>query len=189
MEGGVRYAAKGRRPTGETPLHLQLLRCRPDLCALVHAHPPALTGPAMARADVLSRPFLPEPAIEVGPMVSIPYIEPVSDGLAEAFAQVADEANAFLMYNHGVTVGSHIGVTRAVELLEMLEASAISLQVAVSFGGARELTDDDLRRLDDVRSRRGLPLPGTPGRFQDLCEAYRAARERTTTEAALSTAG
>ncbi|MBD3239105.1 MAG: class II aldolase/adducin family protein [Chitinivibrionales bacterium] len=179
MQGAVLYAAPGRRPTGETPLHLQLLHCRPDLRALVHAHPPALTGLAMARSDVLTRPYLPEPAIEIGPVVSIPYIEPVSDELGEAFAQAADEANAFLMYNHGVTVGSHVSVTRAVELLEMLEACALSLRTAVSFGGAHALTDGDVRRLDGVRSRRGLPLPGKPGRFRDLCEAFDAAAKAT----------
>ena len=32
------------RPSSETPMHLALYRCRPDIRAVVHAHPPLATA-------------------------------------------------------------------------------------------------------------------------------------------------
>lgn len=175
MSGAVMYAADNRAPTGETPLHLRLLSRRPDLRALVHAHPPALTGLAMARDNSLALPLLPEPVVEVGPVAAVPYVEPVSDTLAEAFDRVADTANAYLMYNHGVMLGGVEDSRRVVDILQMLETAAESVAVAAAVGGLVALTPDDVARLDDVRARRGLPLPGAPGVHNGLVEAYRAA--------------
>jgi L-fuculose-phosphate aldolase len=76
--GDVLFESPGRMPTGETPMHLALYRFRPDLNALVHAHPPVLTGFSMVDQDLLTRPLLPEPVLEVGPVLTVPYAEPVS---------------------------------------------------------------------------------------------------------------
>jgi ribulose-5-phosphate 4-epimerase/fuculose-1-phosphate aldolase len=37
-----------RNPTSELDLHLRILQCRPDIRAVVHAHPPVATGFAVA---------------------------------------------------------------------------------------------------------------------------------------------
>lgn len=171
--GGVLFAAPGRKPTGETPFHLRILSMRPDTRAVVHAHPPVLTGFAIARSDALSRPILPEPVIEVGPVVSVPYAEPLSDELAAAFDPVVGTSNAFLMENHGVIALSAEGVRRAIELLEMLEAMACSVFVARCLGGVRELSADDVDRLDVVLAKRNGALPGLPGAFRTLKDVFR----------------
>ena len=170
--GGILFAAPGRAPTGETPFHLRILSRRPDMAAVVHAHPPILTGFAIAGCDALSRPILPEPAIEVGPVVRVPYAEPLSDDLAAAFDPVVERANAFLMENHGVIVLSKDGTRRAVELLEMLEGMACSILVARECGGVRELSPDDVGRLDRVLAKRKNALPGLPGTYTALREAF-----------------
>lgn len=169
----VLWAAEGRKPTGETPLHLRLLARRPDLRVLLHEHPPTLTGLALARSDLLSRPFLQELVVEIGPVASIPYVEPVSDALAEAFDTFGMYANAFLMFNHGVTIGSHESCERAMDFTDMLEAAAQSLLAAQACGGPVEFGESDIAGLDEVRRRRGLPLPGAPGAHKNLIEAYR----------------
>ena len=79
MRGGVLYARPGRKPTGEWPFHVRILEKRPDVKGVLHAHPPVLTGFAIAGGDWMQRAFLPEPVIEVGPMVMVPYAEPLSD--------------------------------------------------------------------------------------------------------------
>ena len=78
-------------------MHLRLYEKRPDINALVHAHPPVLTGFSMTDCDVLSRPLLPEPIIEVGPVISVDYAEPISEALAEKFDAAAEKTNAWLV--------------------------------------------------------------------------------------------
>src|SRR5690554_5252187 len=120
MEGNVLYAKEGRKPTGETPFHLRIFSQRPDVTGIVHAHPPVMTGFAIANTDLLAKPTLPEPIIEVGPMLTVPYEEPLTDALAEAFDDKLPYANAFLMKNHGAIVVSSEGVERALEFFEMM---------------------------------------------------------------------
>jgi L-fuculose-phosphate aldolase len=182
--GDVLFAAEGRKPTGETPLHLRLLARRPDLRAILHAHPPVLTGLAMARSSLLARPYLPELVVELGPVATIPYIEPISDALADAFDTVSTYANVFLMQNHGLTIGAHESLQRALEYVDMLEAAAQSLVVALQCGGPVELSEQDLLGLDTVRSRRNLPLPGVPGQHASLVDAYRMLAQKEQRSAA-----
>ena len=118
MDGNVLYAAEGRKPTGEWPFHVRIMNRRPDVRGIVHAHPPVLTGFAIAGGDWLRMPFLPEPVTEVGPMIMVPYAVPLSDRLAEHFDAVIDKSNGFLMENHGAVMVSPEGIWRALELLE-----------------------------------------------------------------------
>jgi len=172
MDGNVLFVPPGRKPTGESPFHLRILRQRPDARSVVHAHPPVLTGFAIAHSDLLSRAYLPEPVIEVGPVVSVDYAEPISEALARTFDEALPRANVFLMRNHGVTLCCPHGLPRALELLEMLECMAHSVVVAEALGGARELGPDDVGDLERTIKTRSLPLPGKPGAVQGLRDLY-----------------
>lgn len=172
MEGNVLYAKEGRRPTGETPFHLRIFSKRPDLTGLVHAHPPIMTGFAIANTNLLAKPTLPEPIIEVGPMVVVEYEEPLSDALAEAFDDKLDYANAFLMKNHGAIVTSSEGVERALEFFEMMEAAAKSVLVAELLGGSDLIPKEDVKNLERTMKTRNLPMPGTPGKVSGLIELF-----------------
>lgn len=163
MDGKALYAPSGGKPTGELPFHLRILNRRPDLRALVHAHPPILTGFAIAGSDVLSQPFLPEPVLEVGPMVMVPYAEPLSDELARNFDEAIERSNGFLMENHGALMGSTEGIKRALELLEMMEAAARSVLVAHMLGGFKAIPRDEVANLDRTLRTRGMAFPGRPG--------------------------
>ncbi len=173
LSGNVLYAAPGRKPTGETAFHIDILSKRPDLNALVHAHPPYITGLAIAHDDTLSKPLLPEPVTEVGPVLSIPYYEPLTQELADAFESVIFKTNAVLMRNHGIVLGSYEGVWRGTELLEMVEATAISIMTAKILGKINILTKQDVKNLDNVMKTRNLPLPGGPkGNNKSLVDIY-----------------
>lgn len=173
MRGETLYAAPGRKPTSESPFHLRVFSLRPDLKGIVHAHPPILTGFAIAGGDVLCRPFLPEPVIEVGPMLMVPYAQPGSDALAEAFDGALEDSNGFLMENHGVLMTNNEGVMRALDLLEMMECAAQSVLVAQSLGGLKPLADKDVEDLEAVMISRGLPMPGKPGKHQSLKDVFK----------------
>ena len=160
MDGKVLYAKPGRKPTGEWPFHTRILRNRPDVKGVVHAHPPILTGFAIAGGDWMQKPFLPEPVIEVGPMVMVPYAEPLSEELAERFDAVITKSNGFLMENHGALMVSGEGVWRAVEFLEMMEAAAKSILVAKILGNAKTIPMQDVMNLERVIKIREMPMPG-----------------------------
>ncbi len=173
FQGETLYAADGRKPTGETPFHTDILTKRNDLNALVHAHPPNTTGIAISHSELLARPLLPEPVTEVGPVLSIPYIEPLTQELADAFEKVIYKTNAVLMQNHGIVLGSYEGIWRGIELLEMTEATALSAYMAHMLGAVHELTYEDVKNLDNIMKKRDLPLPGGPkGKNESLTDIY-----------------
>lgn len=172
MDGNALHAKPGRKPTGEWPFHLRIMRLRPDVRGVLHAHPPVLTGFAIAGGGDMARAFLPEPVIEVGPMLSVPYAEPLSEELAERFDAYILRSNGFLMENHGMLMVSAEGVWRALELTEMMEAAAKSILVARLLGGARELPPEEVDKLENVIRIRELPLPGARGAIDSLAEAY-----------------
>ena len=166
------YVPEGRKPTGEWPMHIRLYERRPDLAGLVHGHPPYLAGFALAGNNILSRPLLPEPTIEVGPVVLVRYAEPVSEDLAKQFDGVVAVSNAWLMRNHGITMGSTDGAARALELLEMTEALAVSVLTAKQLGELQEIPRHEVERLDRTLESRNMALPGDPRVITKLTDLY-----------------
>lgn len=171
-DGSVLFASPGRKPTGETPMHTFIYKKRPDLRSLVHAHPPYLTGFSISGGEILARPLLPEPCIELGPILSVPYAEPVSEALANCFTEVLPCSNAWLMKNHGITIGSDQGISRTLGLLQMAEAMAISVLTAQMTGGIHEIPAQEVENLSRVLEGRGLPCPGDPRRNATLKSLY-----------------
>jgi len=173
MQGKVLYAAPGRKPTGEWPFHVRIFQKRPDVRGIVHAHPPMLTGFAIANSDLLSLPTLPEPILEVGRMLMVPYAEPLSDELAEMFDEYIVRSNGFLMQNHGALMVSTDSVLRAQDFMEMMEAAAQSVLVAKLLGNVGVIPEKEIANLDRVMQTRNLPIPGIPGRIQSLTELFK----------------
>lgn len=160
-DGNRIFFPEGKKPTGEVLFHLRIMKKRPDINAIVHAHPPIITGFAIAHSDILAKPILPEPVIEVGPMLNVKYEAPLSRELSEAFDAVIEKSNGFVMENHGALVCSENGVTDAVDRLEMYEAMAKSALTAVLLGKVERLSAADLKNLDGVIKERNLKIPGT----------------------------
>lgn len=161
MKGRVLHAAPGRKPTGEWPFHVRILQKRPDVTGVLHAHPPVLTGFAIAGGDWMQRAYLPEPVAEVGPIIMVPYAVPLSDELAEHFDAVIHRSNGFLMENHGAVVVSAEGIGRCLEMMEMMEAQGKSMIVAKLLGNLKFM---DKECIDDIETgvvqKRNLPKPG-----------------------------
>ena len=160
LDGNTVYAPEGKKPTGETPFHARIMRMRPDVNTIVHAHPPVITGFAIAHSDILSKAILPEPVIEVGPMLNVKYATPLSDELSENFDDVIKKSNAFLMENHGCLVCSSTDVMNTVEQMQMMEAMAQSIAVAKILGNVELLSDKHVGELEDVIKVRNLKIPG-----------------------------
>ena len=173
LNGKVLYAKEGRRPTGEWPFHARIMRKRPDVKGIIHAHPPVLTGFAIAGGDEMQRAYLPEAVTEVGPLMMVPYAVPLSDRLAESFDVVIELSNGFLMKNHGALMVSPEGIKRCLEMMEMMEAQGKSMLVAKMMGSLNFFTREEVDELTDgVIKPRNLPMPGLPGAVQRLSDIF-----------------
>lgn len=173
MTGKVLHAKEGRRPTGEWPFHLRIMQKRPDVKGIIHAHPPILTGFAIAGGDIMQHAYLPESTFEVGPMMMVPYAVPLSDELAENFDAVILKSNGFLMENHGCVMVSPEGLKRCLEMMEMMEAQGKSMVVAKILGNLQTLNKDRINELDtDVMRVRNMPMPGLPGEVKQLSDIF-----------------
>ncbi len=133
------------RPSSEVEMHLACYRARPDVGAVVHAHPPAATGFAAAGRGLPDN-VLPELPVVVGPVALVPYGRPGTPALSEAMAPFVAAHQVFLLANHGVTVlGSSLEV--ALQRMESVEQGARILLVAQLLGGAQRLDADEVRAL------------------------------------------
>lgn len=172
LDGNILYAAEGKKPTGEWPFHTRIMKKRPDIKAIVHTHPPILTGFAIANNGMMEKPFLPEPIIEVGPILMVPYETPLSEALSRQFDAVIEKSNGFLMENHGAVFCSPIGIEDAVELLNMSECMAESVLVAKLLGNAKTIPDKYVKEMDEVIAVRNLRMPGADGKYHSASELY-----------------
>lgn len=137
------------RVSTEIRMHLALYERRPDIAAVVHAHPKTATAFAAAGLS-LDPPVLAETVAIVGRVALAEYHPPGSPELAAEVAERALGADAVLLANHGaVTVGRD--PTEAFERMETLERSAEILLAARRLGGARPLPEDEVERLVAAR--------------------------------------
>lgn len=92
----------GRRDvSSEIGMHLLIYRLRPDVHAVVHAHPVTATGFAAA-GMALDKPLVSEVVIGLGSIPLARYGTPGTPELAEALEPFVPEYDAILMANHGV---------------------------------------------------------------------------------------
>jgi L-fuculose-phosphate aldolase len=147
--GGRRLRGR-RKPTSELDLHLRILRHRPDVGAVVHAHPPVATGFAVAGAG-LDRFVLPELVVLVGPVPLVPYGTPGTPELGDRVEPFLGQHDALLLANHGaVTMASTIEA--AWIRMESLEHAARILLVARMLGKVTELGSEAVARLEAQRN-------------------------------------
>lgn len=162
-----------RRPTGETPMYINFFRSRPDIKAVLHCHPPHTGAFAITRGpNLLMRPIYPETTTEVGPVPVVPYGEPLTQRLADHFNPFLPKYNAFLMENHGLVIMTPWNIEWCMMTTELLEMTSLSLISATTLGKVKEIEPDDLRNLDRIMEKRGLPMFGAPGVNKSLVDLY-----------------
>jgi L-fuculose-phosphate aldolase len=157
--------------TTELGMHLAVYRLRPEVRAVVHAHPPVATGFAAAGRG-LNVAVLPEVVVNFGSIPLASYGLPGTAELAESLLPYIPKYNAILMENHGaVAYGEDLW--KAYFRMETVEHSARILFVAEMLGGAKALPRAEVRRLFESRSRYGVETlagfePGHPMTAEDL---------------------
>ncbi|MCK4413333.1 MAG: class II aldolase/adducin family protein [Candidatus Eisenbacteria sp.] len=147
------------RPTSELPMHRQAYIQRPEIGAVVHAHPPIITAFTVAGLS-LAAPVLPEVAIALGPVPTAPYATPSTDAGARAIEELIRTHDAILLDRHGaITVGTN--PLDAYRKLEKLEHCAQVVLAAHQLGRIQTLPPDEVARLQELKNVGGAhgPLP------------------------------
>jgi L-fuculose-phosphate aldolase len=138
-----------RTPSTEIRMHLAIYEQRPDVAAVVHAHPPSATGFAVAGEDFMA-PVLPEMVFLVGPVPLVPYGQPGTDELPERLMPFLRGHDAFLLANHGATtVGNSLA--EALHRMESLEQGARTILAARQLGRVNELPPASAEALRNQR--------------------------------------
>jgi L-fuculose-phosphate aldolase len=133
------------RPSTELGMHLFIYSQRPDVNAVVHAHPPYGTGFATARQP-LSDCLFPEVIVGLGAIPLAEYATPSTDEVPNALVPFVKMADAVLLSNHGVvTYGPD--VWDAFYKMEKVEHAAHITFVARLLGGEKPLTPEQIEKL------------------------------------------
>ncbi len=144
---GTQVAGTGR-PSTELGMHLFIYGKRPDVQAVVHAHPTYATGFATARI-ALDQCTFPEVIVGLGAIPLADYATPSTGEVAASLAPFVSNSDAVLLANHGVvTYGGDL--YEAYYKMEKVEHAAHITFVATLLGGARSLTEEQLEKLRRV---------------------------------------
>ena len=157
LEGRVVEAAPGRKPSSEALMHLVVYRERPDINAVVHAHPPIATGFAVA-GIALDRAVLAEVVTTLGGIPIAGYATPSTQELAETVAPLIKSHDGVLLANHGaVALGRDL--FSAYYKMETIEHFAQISLVARQLGREHLLSREEVERLQGLRGRYGIAAP------------------------------
>ena len=152
-----RKIAGDRNPSSEMQMHLEVYRQRPEVQAVVHAHPPIATGFAVAGIP-LDRAVLAEVVTTLGSVPIAEYATPSTKELPEAVRKYVKAHDGMLLANHGaLTMGGD--VFAAYFKMETIEHFAKISLVARMLGGERLLSRDEVSRLEKLRGSYGIKSP------------------------------
>ena len=151
-------------PTSEMAMHLACYDARPDIQAVVHAHPPisvafTIAGVSMARC------VLPEVVLTMGVIPTLDYRTTGTPDLASVVGQNIHDHDAVLMDRHGaVCVGRDL--MEAFCRLETMEHTALITKTARDMGKVKELPPDEAVRLRAMGLQR---YGGPPAAVRKRC--------------------
>jgi L-fuculose-phosphate aldolase len=146
-----------RDPSSEMLMHLEVYQQRPDVRAVVHAHPPTATGFAVAGIP-LDKAVLAEVLTTLGSIPIAEYATPSTNELPLAVRRYIKAHDGMLLANHGaLTVGADL--FSAYYKMETIEHFAKISLVARLLGGENVLAREEVSRLQELRGTYGIEAP------------------------------
>ena len=176
MEG--RKISGERQASSELLMHLEVYRSRPDVNAVVHAHPPLATGFAVAGIP-LDRAVLAEVVTTLGAIPIAEYGTPSTPELADAVRRHIKAHDGLLLANHGaLTVAGELFA--AYYKMETVEHFAKISLVARLLGRENLISREEVMRLQELRDAYGISAParicanGVEATADAACQAVQA---------------
>lgn len=147
LEGG--YSAPN-----ELPLHTELLRQRPDINAVVHAHPPRVVAADLAGLGI--RPIvgafdIPGTRLAAGGVPVYPRGVLVRNRqLAAEMLHAMGDRPVVLLRGHGLTSAAGSVEQAVLQAISVDTLAGLSLQVTSAGGALKDLPDSDMAELPDL---------------------------------------
>ncbi len=137
------------QPTSEIAMHLAVYRLRPEVEAVVHAHPPLAT--AFSIAGISLEDFvLPEVVMTMGVIPTASYATPTTPEVPETIHNLILKHDALILERHGaLTVGRDL--MDAYNKMEKLEHAALIIFSALQLGRVRCLPPREVERLIQMK--------------------------------------
>ena len=144
----------------ERGIHIVAYEERPDMRAVVHAHPPHAVAMTIAGID-LQAPFIPEIIVTIGGIPTADFGTPGTPELAESIREIVRCSDTVIMTHHGsVTLGTHL--LDAYKKLDMVEHTCKILWLAHAVGGkAKPLSPEYVEKLLATREQLGIRTTNT----------------------------
>jgi L-fuculose-phosphate aldolase len=158
------------KPTSELPMHLAAYRLRPDITAVVHAHPPTAVALSIAEID-LAPYLLPEVIVFLGRIPTTDYATPSSAENAAAIRPFIPHHDGLVLKRHGaLTVGQ--SPLQAFMRMETLEQQARILFKLHQIGDYPAMPAANVAKLLKMRQQMGLMHQGEQEAFRQIYGEY-----------------
>ena len=142
-------------PSSEIKMHMRVYQERPDVNAVVHAHPPIATAFTVANIP-LDAYILPEAVLTIGDVPTCDYGTPSTMEIPDSLMPYIQKHDAFLLKNHGaLTVGNTL--LKACFTMEEVEFNAKINFYARQLGGLDEIPCEELEKLMELRKKFNMP--------------------------------
>lgn len=141
---------KGKKPSSEKFLHIEIYKQRPEINYVIHVHAPYLSTFASAGKDLME-PIMAENVFYFGGIPLAEYALPSTHELVDNTIKFFDKYDAVLMANHGFIVASKT-MEDAYLKLELAESYAQVVLNTKLLGGAKILTKEEAQEILSLRN-------------------------------------
>ncbi|NUM33876.1 MAG: class II aldolase/adducin family protein [Candidatus Brocadiae bacterium] len=149
MEGN-KIAGQGK-PSSEIQMHLMVYKHRPDVRAVVHAHPPFAVSLTIV-GESLEKVLIPEVIVHLGSIPTAPYQTPGSLALAQSLCPFLEKSDTILLARHGIVAFAET-LTQAYYKLECAEYAAKIAGMVRQMGGGNPLPASEIEILQEIRNK------------------------------------
>jgi len=156
-----------QKPSSEFLMHALAYRERPDVRAVVHAHPPMTVGLALAGVT-LAQCVLSETCLVLGAILTAPYSTPTTEEVPRILRPYVRQSNAVVMDRHGaLTLGRSLD--EAYNRLEAMEHASKITHAARSLGPVTPLPAAEVDKLNALARSLGIPRAPDPCTLCNAC--------------------
>lgn len=138
------------KPSSEIALHRMIYAKRPDVRAIIHAHPPYATAYAVAGVP-LDQPILSEAILTLGSVPVASYAMPTAEELARSVEPLVAQHDAVLLRFHGAVCFAR-DIEQAGYMMETLEHVARIDFIRRALGANEMIPPDEVARLEQLRA-------------------------------------
>ena len=158
-------------PSSEVAMHTLCYAERPDIAAVVHAHPPITVGLALAGVT-FAQCVLSETCLVLGPILTAPYATPTTPELPAVLRPFVRQANAVVLDRHGaITFGRTLD--EAFNRMEAMEHASKITHAARVIGPVKPLPAAEAARLEAIARGLGIPRAPDPCTLCNACDSGR----------------